>query len=54
MWFIFVNIFLMMVYLLKGTKDAELVKVSFEDTTDGYAVVERAEMITNFSSFSFA
>ena len=44
----------MMVYLLKGTKDAELVKVSFEGTTDGYAVVERAEMITNFSSFSFA
>ena len=54
MWFIFVNIFLIIVYLLKGTKDAELVKVSFEGTTDGYAVVERAEMITNFSSFSFA
>jgi len=54
MWFIFVNIFLMMVYLLKGTKDAEIVKISFEGTTDGYAVVERAEMITNFSSYSFA
>ena len=43
-----------MVYLLKGTKEAEIVKVSFEGTTDGYAVVERAEMIANFSSFSFA
>jgi hypothetical protein len=47
MWFIFVNIILTAVYWLKGSKDAELVTVSFEGTTDGYAVDERAELIAN-------
>jgi hypothetical protein len=42
MWFIFVNIILMVVYLLKGSKDMEIITVSFEGTKDGYAVEERA------------
>ena len=53
MWFIFVQMILMLVYMLKQTKDAEIVKISFEGTKDGYAVVERAELITNFSYSSF-
>ena len=47
MWFIFVNILLMVVYLLKGSKDADIITVSFEGTKDGYAVADRAEMVTN-------
>lgn len=47
MFFLIINIFLMMVYLFKGTKEAEVVTVSFEGSKDGYAVVERAEMVFN-------